>query len=281
MDSDIDFSSFGLSQSQGVVYHTLLRAGLLTASALAKRIPHVSRPMVYKVLDELESLELIDKHETKGQTTTFQAKHPFLLRNLIAREQAKLAGHKTALDNVLPELVSQFITATSKPGVRILPGREGLLDLYDDILNENQDILLMRSPRDDDVPDLAILVEHQIAAQVKQGIRTRAITPFEELSRQTIKYFDEKRLVDRRIISKEKFDIPAQIIVYSDKVAITAFDEELMTTIIENEAINRTYRIVFEYIWNAATTEHELVMQAITNEESPPDVHMSETDQQS
>ena len=50
-----ELTNAGLSEDQAVVYETLLKVGKQQASALYKQIPgtaSLSRPLVYKVLDE-------------------------------------------------------------------------------------------------------------------------------------------------------------------------------------------------------------------------------------
>jgi hypothetical protein len=61
----------------------------------------------------------------------------------------------------------------------------------------------------------------------------------------------------------DTFNIPAQILLYADKVAITAFDNQLMTTIIQNQAISNTFSLMFEFVWNTLETEDKKIRQGI------------------
>lgn len=49
----------------------------------------------------------------------------------------------------------------------------------------------------------------------------------------------------------EKLNIPAQVIVYGDKVAITNFKESMITVAVESKYIAETFRLMFEYMWDS------------------------------
>ena len=44
-------------------------------------------------------------------------------------------------------------------------------------------------------------------------------------------------------------NIPAQVIVFGDKVAITNFKESIVTVLVESKYIAETFQIMFEYMW--------------------------------
>ncbi|KKU70610.1 MAG: hypothetical protein UX94_C0003G0004 [Parcubacteria group bacterium GW2011_GWA2_47_21] len=61
---------------------------------------------------------------------------------------------------------------------------------------------------------------------------------------------DEKYLITRKIVPKDELHIPAQIIIYGEKVAITNFKEGFINVLMESKYIADTFRIMFEYMWN-------------------------------
>jgi len=244
----------GLKADQAEIYVTLLKRSQTTASKLAT-FTSLTRPLVYKVLDELIQLNLVEKIEETASVTRFSTTHPLKLREFIDQKKSEVEQKNTALEGVLSQLVSDFNTMNNRPGVRILQGLSGIDELYEDILNENQSISLIRSPLDDHFPELYAKVLEQIRAQVAAGISTRAITPFVDETMEELEQVDPKNLVTRRLVNVDTFNIPAQILVYADKVAITAFDNELMTTIIQNQSIANTFLLTFEFIWQSLKKE--------------------------
>jgi sugar-specific transcriptional regulator TrmB len=244
----------GLREDQAVVYTHLVGRGAIAASKIAKQLSY-SRPNIYRLLDELIGFGLIEKTDEPGRVATFSAAHPLVLREWLARERTKYSEREKALENTLTDLISTFTALSGKPGVRVLEGIAGITELYEDILNEQVPICLIRSPYDDQHPELIDKVMNQIQQQVKFGITTRAITPFDNETLEELEVTDKKNLVTRRLVYLHKLDIPAQILLYKDKIALTAFDGTLMTTIIQNVAISKTLQFLFEYLWQTLESE--------------------------
>ena len=61
---------------------------------------------------------------------------------------------------------------------------------------------------------------------------------------------DESRLVTRRFAPRELFKLPAQIIIYANKVAITGLKKTFVSTLIQNQNISDTFNAMFEYMWS-------------------------------
>lgn len=257
-----ELTRVGLKADQAEVYVTLLSRGKTTASKLAT-FTSLTRPLTYKVLDELISLNLVEKIDEPGSVTHFSTTHPLKLREFIDQKRSEVEQKHTTLEGVLGQLISDYTVMSNRPGVRILQGLPGIDELYEDILNENKPISLIRSPQDDHFPELYSKVLKQIKSQVTAGITTRAITPFVDETKEEITKTDAQNLVTRHLVNMETFNIPAQIMIYADKVAITAFDNELVTTIIQNEAISKTFSLMFEFIWNALENEDAQIRQGI------------------
>lgn len=244
----------GLTEDQALVYATMLQIGVLPASKIAIK-SGLSRPLTYKLLDELIGLKLVLKRDEVGMVARFSAEHPLKLRELIDQKREQVTKNATTLEGVMSTLISTYTTLSGKPGVRILAGISGIQELYDDILNENKDIFLIRSPKDVSHPELGSIVENQIDARVKLGIHTQTITPLTNETHEELTTWDSVHLVSRRLTLLEKLNIPAQIIIYGNKVAITAYEGELMTTIIDNQAICASFRILFAFMWQTLETE--------------------------
>ncbi len=113
-----------------------------------------------------------------------------------------------------------------------------------------QDIFVISSPADQGKHGVLHLIKEQIQKQVVKNIKTRAITPHRPGQVLTAPvYDDEKFLIERKIVPAEKLKIPAQIIIYGDRVGITNFRETIITIQIESKYIAETFRIMFEYMW--------------------------------
>ncbi len=252
----------GLTPHQAAVYEALIQHGPQKATKVAF-LAGVPRTLSYKVLDELEAQELVAKKDEPGKVSLFVPAHPLKLKELMDRRLEEAKGAKVALEGTLGKLISDFNTAAGSPGVRILEGVAGVSELYEDQLNEGQPILLMRSPLDDDRLELSDLVQRQIAEQIKMGISVRVIAPMTPGTPAKVLSKDKERLVERRIVPREVFPIPAQVAIYANKVALTSYEGVLMTTIIENTAIRQTFELIFEYMWAKSEPEHKKILESI------------------
>jgi sugar-specific transcriptional regulator TrmB len=248
----------GLSPDQARVYEALLKNGPLPAGKVSA-YASLKRGLTYKILEQLEAAGLVAKKEEKGKVATFEPAHPLRLKEIAETKEKDAKNAQVALEGVLGGLISDFNLVSGKPGIQYLEGIDGLKRIYDDIIETKQDILLIRSIYDDKYPQIEKLVNHQIARQVKSSIHVRALTPLVEETIVTVVNDDEKNLVERRIIPKEKFSLAAQVIIYSNKVAITNLKEKFVSTLVENSDIAETFKTIFEYMWMSSTQEHEKI----------------------
>lgn len=246
-------SSIGMTGDQAHVYELLLSRGSRQAGQIP-RILGISRPQAYKLLAELVEMGVVTKETPPGKPAQFLPLHPFALQELIRRRQQEVSLASQTMEGVMGSLVSDFSANSKIPGMRVLPGYEGIQVLYDDVLREKLPIKLLRSVKDDDSPELLAMVMRQIEEQKKRGITTQLLGPQPtDVSTATLQERDASRLTTRRVLTRDQFSVPAQVLLFGTKVAITSYDESIMTTIIENTAIATTFSSIFELLWSNAS----------------------------
>lgn len=240
----------GLSKEQAKIYLFLLESGLAPAKIIASKVG-IGRALTYKVLEQLIALELVEKREDIGKVSFFFPAHPKRLKELTGARKERAEEAFQALERSYGLLASSFNLLSGKPSIRFFEGIGGLQHVYDDILETNQNISVISSPIHHGKQEALHLIREQIKKQAAQNIQTKAITPHagEQTETTTPITDDEKYLITRKVIPAEKLNIPAQVIVYGDKVAITNFKEGLTTVAIESKYIAETFRLMFEYIW--------------------------------
>lgn len=252
MNPDL-LQQLGLSPNETTIYLTLLQEGGLPASHLA-RIAGISRVITYQTLDTLEAQQLVSRKPAKrGGILWFYPTHPRVLLDRAQHNTMAAQALESSLTQSVGTLISQYNANHGLPNVRFYDGIMGLQHLYDDILEMGSDIMLLRSPLDNDHPEFKSMVLTQIQAQVREHIRTRAIVPrYDQPNRVSLREQDRHNLVERRDYSLSQFQLPAQIIIYGDKVGITQFTAQSATTIIESSAVAASFRILFEILWSNA-----------------------------
>lgn len=99
--------------------------------------------------------------------------------------------------------------------------------------------------------------------QVKRNIHVKVAGPLGDLEETKSLYtkYDKPRLVEERYIKKYPFNLPAQIMVYGTKTAISTIRKEIVITIIDNKEIADTFRILFDFIWTYSTPEHNEIVK--------------------
>lgn len=256
----------GMTENEAAVYGALLALGTVSVGELTKETA-LKRSNLYNILESLIGRGAAVKTEKKG-VAYFQATDPESLRALAYRQEEQARHHRESLELALPSLQSLYQLANAKPSTHSFEGVAGVQRVYDDIIRTKKDILLMRSVYDNDLPELKKTVDAQIRRQVKNGIRTRVIAPFVPNTQYRFLHLDEKNLVERRMVPKEQFTLPAQVIVYGNKVAITALQDKdaIISTIIENVHIAETMRMMFEYMWAKSEGEHAAFRSALDAE---------------
>lgn len=255
------FISLGLSHNEAIIYEYLLKNGEVSAGEIIKNTP-LKRGITYNDLENLLKKSLISKRN-KNKVAYFSPEHPGNLTKLIDVTENKLQKAKNTLENQFITILSSFNLVSGQPGITYLEGIDGLKRVYAEIIKDKEDILLFRSVADDKYLSIDKLVKNQISRQVKNNIRTRVITPLGDDTPFAVISHDLQNLVERRIVPSNKFSLPAQIIIFKNKVAITSLDKNIITTIIENDSISLSFRIIFNFIWDLSAQIHEELYQKI------------------
>jgi hypothetical protein len=168
---------------------------------------------------------------------------------------------KLNYDILINSMRSQFTLIEHKPLITYFEGLEGLKRLYDDVNVTGEDILLLRSKFDDKRKDVDDLIATQIVEQVKRGIHAKVIGPLEDIEEAKALYtkFDKIRLVEERFIKNFPFELPAQILIYGTKTAISTIRQDIIITIADHKDVTNTFRVLFDFIWEYSTPEHNKI----------------------
>lgn len=244
----------GLSEEQAKIYVSLIQKGAMSARKIALETG-INRSLVYKILKQLMDFKLVIEEENKKTIAVFSALHPSHLQELLKKKEADLVLADQSYHQVVSALGAQFNIMCGKPSVHFYEGVEGIKYLYKDILHTKSDICLIRSPKDTLHPEIAKLVLAQIDKQVEKGIRTKAIVPMELPYDDFITKKDMQNLVTRCRIPRSELSVPAQILIYGNKVAMTSFEGAMITTIIEDKSITETHLNIFNRLWNTGLTK--------------------------
>jgi sugar-specific transcriptional regulator TrmB len=242
-------TSIGLTTDQAKIYETLLSMTVMPARLISQK-SLIGRELTYVVLGQLEKLDLVER-STQGKIILFKAKHPRNVKKILEEKKEEVLIAEKAYQNSILNMVNEFSKMNDMPFVRFYSGVEGLQKTYDHIIRHSKQVYVFRSLFDYENQEIRKMVTDQIQKQAQKKIRSYVLSPYlPHMSDKTVSHNLEKNIT-RKILPKNSFVLPAQIIIYNDTVSITSMEKEMITTIIENKAIAQTFLALFNYIWNS------------------------------
>jgi sugar-specific transcriptional regulator TrmB len=254
-----EITDTGLSKEQAVVYEVLLKLGESPASVIAKAIPSgisLSRPLVYKVLEELITLDLAFKAEVAGKIAKFTPKHPVAITKVIDEQKERIERTKKQFLSTSGKLSSLFNLSVGKPGVQFYEGENGIWEVLMDSLTATEEVLTYA--------DLEAIAKYIPALNAEYStmreeinVRKRGLVVDSSAARKFLKSYDGK-VTNTKLISASEGFSPFQTVVqiYDNKVSyITLTDEYLMGVIITDQYIANTHKYLFESLWKLSSGE--------------------------
>ncbi len=241
----------GLTPQQAAVYETLVKMGATPARKLALE-SKLSRPLAYKVLDELIEQGLVEKQDKPGAVAKFLAAHPLKLKEIADKRFEAAQTAKIALDGAMGKLISDFNLQSGKPGVRFFEGREGVKEVLWDTLTSKE---RLRSYADiEAIAKYARDINTEyVNARKKYDVKKDMIVLDTPGSRQFLgaRY---PEIIDIRLIKMEEAPFQSVMHIYDNKISyITLGESQMIGVIISDPRIYVTHRYLFDFAWRQAT----------------------------
>lgn len=229
----------GLTESQAKGYLALVEHGSLTPTELATQTDE-TRTNAYAVADKLVQLGLATKKD--GKPAKYTASHPSSLELLAEKRRKAIIQSEQAVKGGLAPLIDLFYANTEMPGTQTYQGIDGIKAVYNDTLKAGKDIYLVRTTAD--APDLGIeYLDAYRAKRAQTGIHTYALTPDTPVGRQHAESGeDTKMLFHRTFLPDDSYTAPVEIDIYGNKIALIAFGETQMATVITSPLIAEAMR---------------------------------------
>lgn len=239
----------GFTQDQAKIYEILVSCPVLPARLIAKKAD-VGRELTYTVLKQLENLDLAER-STQGKIILFRAKNPRNVKKILEQKRESALVAEKAYQDVIGGMISDYNIAHAKPYIRFYEGIEGLQKTYDHILKYAKNVYVIRSLYDYDNVKIRKVVTEQLEKQAEKKIHSYVLSPqLPHMSKEKLMH-NLERNITRKVLAKEKFTLPSQVIIYNNTVSITSMKKDMVTTIIENEDIAQTFMTLFNYMWDA------------------------------
>lgn len=241
----------GLSETQAMVYKCLLTNGVMTPGELATATKQ-SRENCYAITKRLVELGLVE--QTDAKKASYRLLNPSALEALVEKRRKIIAKNEKLVKDNISSLLDIFYANSEMPGSRTLEGIEGIKEVYKDNLRVKKDLYFLRTRADtvlghDDIESFMHAYRDQ---RPLLGIHTYGLTPIDKYAIKNAKTGRDKSILFHRTwMPDEDYTAPVEIQAYGDKVALIAFGETEMATIITSpviaEAIRQVLKIMMKY----------------------------------
>jgi len=249
----------GLSPDQAIIYELLIKLGQMPASNLTKSLPNthlLSRPQVYKVLDELIARGLVEKHDPGGKVASFSVTHPDNLSKQLSVSKQQLDEQYERANKAIPQLTSLFNLTSGRPGVQYFEGKDGLWQVLEDTLTATEEILTYADVEaiNQYIPELNA---EYVALREDKNVKKRGLVVDTHAARKFLASYTGQVTTTKLIPRTQALGVFQTIIqIYDNKVSyMTMSEHHLIGIIITDQFIANTHKFLFESMWQVASGE--------------------------
>lgn len=240
----------GLSEIQAKTLDFLIRSGESKAADIAKNTA-LARGVVYKALDELILLGLIEKQEKGSKVARFRAEHPSKIEEFFEEKERQSHKQKREFIQSLPDIISSYNLASNKPGVKFLEGKDGIRVALFDTLKNTDEIYTFADVHAVETT-LGEINEEYANKRAKMGIKKKVIVSDTEENRT---FFSDYKvhhgdLTQVKFVPEKFFPFKTTMQIYANKVSYQTLDvDNNIAVIIEDRNIYQMHKLFFEYMW--------------------------------
>jgi sugar-specific transcriptional regulator TrmB len=239
MDTKI-LEEIGLTQNESKVYLSLIELGSSSATQIIQKTG-LHRAVVYDLLERLIEKGLVG-HAIKARKKFFEATNPERLKEILQEREQKLS-------EILPRLMelSKFQT---KLEVKIYKGKEGIKNVFEDILRSKPKEWLSLGSGGETYKVLPYFLEHFHKARVKNKILVRGLLLDNPTARKRGETLAKMPFSEIRYLPKT-FLTPTVMNIYDNRVTLYSVTEENIPFIIliENKELSKSFKEYFEWLW--------------------------------
>ncbi|NLC31311.1 MAG: hypothetical protein GX765_04655 [Candidatus Moranbacteria bacterium] len=244
------FSQIGLTEQEAIIYEIMLELGRARAKEIYQKSPF-KRGLVYKLLDNLIEKHLILRIDKPGKVSIFQIEHPERIGALAEAQERKFRHYRKNVENLMPELISNYNLAFNKPGIKFYEGLEGMRKVLEDTLKSKTEIYLFLNKNSLEQEEVfrELNKKYKIKRE-KVGIKKKII----RVGTKKIKKEESARnyasITEIRYFQKKMPDFKASVQIYDNKISYQIIDkDQIISIIIEDKNIFELNKIWFEDMW--------------------------------
>jgi len=239
----------GLTDKEAKVYLACLELGMGSAYKIADKAK-IKRSTTYAILDQLMVKKMVSviKKKTKKHYTVA---HPKNLVDVWEEREMEFQKQKEELNKLISGLEAIYQTAAHKPELRFYQGVEGVQDIHNEILKDKKikAIYYMASVQSSEELLGEKFYKNWIKKRVSLGIKAMGIRKKPQEVEDVV-YTDKKDYLREYRFAPNWVNIPMEVEIFGNKVAIISSKKELFGFIVESQEFSLLMKSLFDVLWN-------------------------------
>lgn len=242
----MDLTILGITKKQSLILEELLTHGPQTVREISTRISE-QRTNCYLLLERLVEQELVER-DAGQPVMKYKITDPRHFRKHITRQQEDLKNANNYITKILPELTSLYRLTTRHQGLSYFQSLKGYAAVLDDMANTPTEVLVIGSDTIlEKQPAAYRLLQEKIQQRYERGISTKLI-----FSNTNPHPPNKSRLESLGFEIRANEHIPyldSEIAIYSNRVALTNYDESLKTLVANDKSLVTSFTSLFHALW--------------------------------
>ncbi len=243
MDLMQSLESLGLGKRESRVYLALLQIGSTTTSKLIRRTG-IASSKIYDILEKLIHRGLVSFIIQRGKRE-FHAISPEKILDII-REKEDI------IKEAMPKLQQLFKKSNEEITAEIYKGREGAKTIFEDILKEGKEFLILGASGKG-ITTLPYYLPHFYKKSQKKQISTKILFVDNEENRKQAIDLDKYKNAKIKFLPKQIRNLMV-VFIYSSRVVIIpiyeGMEETPLAILIKSKQSADSYRDYFNWIWD-------------------------------
>lgn len=236
-----DLRTIGLKKNESEVYLYILQNGLSAPPQIAKGTG-ILRTNCYNILQTLKEKDVVEEQK-RGSRRVYIARDPESLKLSLKRKLE-------AVDRILPDLRSLYITQKNKPIVRFYDGFDEVKHIYNTLSDAELVYSLGSTEKLRELDPKFFLHFVETIEKNKVIFRDILTAQSKKYSAQTFREI-RNNLHQIKFIPEKYAETSTDILIWEDNIALISLDEPIFGTVITNKNLANTFKVILSIIWDS------------------------------
>jgi len=244
------------SKNATTFFLTSYKTGRASIGEIAKTAK-MDRSSAYSAYEQLKALNLMNE-DLKSKHKQVWTKEPKAVIARLRTEIRRMRRQVEEIEESMPSLLAEYASSNDRPILQVFTGKEGLLQIQEDILsNSNFQLLLLSNLTEESKVFTKNQHNNFIARRKKQNITLRLITTDSEKAK-AFQKTDKQNNRETKIITGNP-PFKNETYIYKDKIAMISFNEKtgIIGFIIQSNDFTEAQKWMFRQIWNTITNSQK------------------------